>query len=176
LVAGASLAFLMAGVVGRSRGADDANDQLERARKRVLTQGKVCPDPQRPCGEFKPYELSFEIRKKFAFDRAEDRSAPFFAVMLKSGPLCGIAEQERLEVQALFPTRKVFVHQHLCQGFGDGVTYTNADRKVGFMAIYAAATEDEARRVLAEIKAKAPGRFEDANVRKMQVVRTYQLE
>jgi len=156
--------------------ADDANDQLEKARKKVVTQGKVCPDPEHPCGEFKPYELSFDIKKKFDFDRAQDRSAPFFAVILKSGPLCGIPEPERLEAQKLFPGRKVFVHQHQCQGFADAVTYTNVKPGTGFLAVYAGETEAQARQLLAEVKAKADARFKGANVRRMQVVKTYQLE
>ena len=156
--------------------AGDANEQLEKARKKVVTQGKVCPDPDHPCGDFKPYELSFDIKKKFEFDRAEDRSAPFFAVILKSGPLCRIPESERLDAQKLFPSRKVFVHQHQCQGFADAVTYTNVNQKTGFLAVYAGETEAQARQTLAEVKAKAGARFKGANVRRMQVVKTYQLE
>ena len=87
-----------------------------------------------------------------------------------------IPEPERLEAQSLFPARKVFVHQHLCQGFADGVTYTKVNQKTGFMAVYAGETEAQARQVLAEVKAKADGRFKGANLRRMQVVRTYQLE
>lgn len=146
---------------------------MNRIAKTVLTQGKVCPDPAQPCPKFKPNELSFGIRQEFNFDRGQDRSLPFYAVILKSDKLCSIQEAERLEVQALFPSRKVFVHQYFCQDFGDKVTYTNVNRKVGFVAVYAGETEEEARRFLAEVKA---GQFKDATLRRMQSVVIYQLE
>jgi hypothetical protein len=138
------------------------------------TQGKVCPDPDRPCGDFEPNELSFKITKKFNFDRAEDRSAPFYAVILKTAELCGITEEERLKAQALFPRNKVFVHRYFCQDFGDNVTYTNVDRKYGFIAVYAGETEAAAKKFLSRVK--ATGQFPDANVRRMQVVLIYNLE
>jgi hypothetical protein len=152
---------------------DDMVEHLEKVRKKVLTQGKVCPDPARPCPQFKAHELSFSIKQKFKFDRGEDRSQPFYAVILRSAMLCSIPEEEREKVQALFPARKVFVHRHFCEGFSDKVSYTNINRKVGFIAVYAGETEEEARRFLAEVKA---GQFADANLRRMQAVVTYQLE
>lgn len=155
---------------------------VEKIRKIVLTHGKVCPDPARPCPAvpaFRPNELSFSITKKFEFDRGEDRSQPFYAVILRSAKLCSIKEEERLKVQALFPARKVFVHQLHCSedgsgDFGEKVTYTNVNRKAGFIGVYAGETEDEARRFLAEVK--AGGHFPDANLRRMQAVAVYQLE
>ena len=156
----------------------DPLEQLERVRLRVVTQGPVCPDPAKPCthtgGPFKPNELSFRAPVPFRFDRGEDHSQPFYAVILRSGPLCGIEEARRLEVQALFPKRKVFVHRFFCEDFGDKVTYTNVDRKHGFIAVYAGATEAEARKFLGEVVAS--GRFPDANLRRMQVVVRWQVE
>jgi hypothetical protein len=153
---------------------EDMVEEMEKVRTKVVTQGKVCADPARPCAKFKPNELSFPIATEFKFDRGEDRSQPFYALILKSAKLCSIAEEERAQVQALFPGRKVFVHQHFCEGFHDKVTYTNVNRKVGFMAVYAGETEAEARKLLAEVK--AAGRFADASLRRMQVVITWQLE
>jgi hypothetical protein len=152
---------------------DEAAQQA--VAKKVVTQGEVCPDPARPCLEFerfKPNELSFRIASKFDFDRGQDRSAPFYAAILKSGALCAIPDAERAAVQAQFPARKVFVHQYFCQDFGDKVTYTNVNRKAGFVAVYAGGSEAEAKAFLAEARAKYP----DANLRRMQVVITYQLE
>jgi hypothetical protein len=153
-------------------------EELERLRLRIVTQGPVCPDPARPCtisgGPFKPNELSFRAPRPFKFDRGEDRSQPFFAAILQSGPLCGIDESRRLRVQEQFPGRKVFVHRHFCEDFGDKVTYTNVDRKRGFLAVYAGANEEEAR-AFAE-KLRASGAFPGANLRKMQAVVTWQLE
>jgi len=152
---------------------DEAAQQA--VAKKIVTQGEVCADPARPCAEierFKPNELSFRIAQRFDFDRGQDRSQPFYAVILKSGELCKIPDTERAAAQAHFPARKVFLHQYFCQDFGDKVTYTNVNRKAGFVAAYAGKTEAEAKAFLAEARAKYP----DANLRRMQVVITYQLE
>jgi len=172
LVAAASL--LCASAFAQGKGADDMEAQLEKVRKIVLTQGKVCTDPDKPCPDFEANELSFKIGKKFDFDRGQDQSQPFYAVLLKSGELCKIPEQERVATQALFPRRKVFLHRYFCNDFGDNVTYTSVNRKVGFIAVYAGETETEAKQFLAEVK--ATGKFPDANIRKMQAVVVYQLE
>ena len=147
---------------------------LEAVRRRVVTQGAVCPDPDRPCEGFKPNELSFRIAKAFDFDRGKDRSLPFYAVLLKTAPICTIAEPERLDAQALFPREKVFVHQYFCADFGDKVTYTNVNEKLGFIAVYAGATEAAAKMLLDRVNAM--GRFPGANIRRMSVVVTYQIE
>ena len=158
----------------RDEAAEDEAAQQAVAKK-VVTQGEVCPDPARPCAEverFKPNELSFRIASKFDFDRGQDRSAPFYAAILKSGELCKIPDAERTAAQALFPGRKVFLHRYFCEDFGDKVTYTNVNRKAGFLAVYAGKTEAEAKAFFADVQAKYPG----ANLRRMQVVITYQLE
>jgi hypothetical protein len=158
----------------KDEAAEDEEAQQALAKK-VVTQGEVCPDPQKPCVDverFKPNELSFRIASKFDFDRGQDRSRPFYAAILKSGELCKLPDAERTAAQAQFPERKVFLHRHFCEEFGDKVTYTNVNRKAGFVAVYAGRTEAEAKAFLAEAKAKYP----DANLRRMQVVITYQLE
>lgn len=152
---------------------DEAAQQA--VAKKTVTQGEVCPDPQKPCVDverFKPNELSFRIAKKFDFDRGQDRSQPFYAVILKSGELCKLPDAERVAAQAQFPARKVFLHRYFCEDFGDKVTYGNVNRKAGFIAAYAGKTEAEAKAFLAEAQARYP----DANLRRMQVVITYQLE
>jgi len=177
---GLLVAFLLAFAAG-VHGQEPDPKELDRIAKTVLTQGKVCPDPARPCQAspaFRPNELSFSITKKFEFDRGRDRSQPFYGVILRSDKLCSIKEEERLKVQALFPSRKVFVHQLHCSedgsgDFGEKVTYTNVNRKVGFIAVYAGETEEEARKFLAEVKA---GQFKDATLRRMQAEIVYQLE
>jgi len=153
--------------------ADEAAQQA--VAKKVVTQGAVCPDPAQPCAEpggFKPNELSFRIASKFDFDRGQDRSQPFYAAILRSGELCRIPDAERAAAQAQFPGRKVFLHRYFCEEFGDKVTYTNVNRKAGFIAVYAGTTDAEAKAFLAEARAKYP----DANLRRMQVVVTYQIE
>ena len=140
----------------------------------AAAQGKVCGDPAHPCGEFKPHELSFKIAKKFNFDRPHDKSAPFYAVILRSGELCKITEDERVKTQAMFPNNKVFLHRYFCEDFNDKVTYTNINKKYGFVGVYAGDTPAAANKFLAQVK--STGQFPDANVRRMQVVVTYQME
>jgi len=151
----------------------DMEQELEKVRTLVITQGKVCPDPDKPCPGFKPHELSFSIAKPFSFDRGRDQSQPFYAVMLQSGPLCGISDDERVRAQQAFPRAKVFLHRHMCEDFGDKVTYSNVNAKSGFVAVYAGETEAEAQKVLAQ--AKAAG-YSGANVRRLEVIITYQIE
>ena len=177
--AGALELILLVALAGAAQAQRDEAAEDEAAQQkiasRVLTHGEVCPDPRSPCldmGRFQDNELSFRLKSKFNFDRGQDRSAPFYALILKSGELCKVAEEERLAIQAQFPARKVFLHRFFCLDFTDRVTYTNVNRKAGFIAVYAGSTEGEAKQVLAETK----GRFPGANIRRMQVVIVNQLE
>jgi hypothetical protein len=151
----------------------DVEKDLDKVRLRVVTQGKVCAQPEKPCAGFKANELSFAIAQPFKFDRGKDQSQPFFAVILKSGPLCGIDDAERVEAQKKFPGAKVFLHRYFCEDFGDKVSYSNVNAKSGFVAVYAGETDADAKQVLAA--AKAAG-YPDANLRRMQVIVTYQIE
>ena len=151
----------------------DANDQLEEVRRKVVVQGKVCGDPDRPCSGFKPNELSFDIAKPFDFDRGRDKSQPFYAVMLKSAPICSLNDTERLRAQKVFPRAKVFLHRYFCEDFGDKVTYSNVNEQSGFVAVYAGDTPAAAEPILA--LAKASG-YPDANIRRLEVIVVYQIE
>ena len=153
--------------------APGSEQDMEKIRTTVVSQGQVCADPDRPCEGFKPNELSFSISRPFAFDRGRDRSQPFYAVMLVSGPLCGIDDAERISAQKRFPGAKVFLHRHFCEDFGDRVTYSNVDAKRGFVAVYGGQTLAEAQQVLAQ--AKAAG-YPSANIRRMEVIVQYQIE
>lgn len=151
----------------------DGLQELETVRTHIVTQGKVCPDPNKPCPGFAANELSFAIGQPFKFDRGRDKSQPFYAVILKSGSLCGINDAERLAAQKHFPAAKVFVHRHMCDGFSDKVTYSNVNEKSGFVAVYAGETNADAKKVL--VQAVAAG-FKGANVRRMEVIVVYQIE
>jgi hypothetical protein len=153
--------------------AADAEQDMEAVRKRVVTQGKVCGDPNKPCPGFKANELSFTIAKPFAFDRGRDKSQPFYAVILSSGALCGMQDAERLKAQKAFPASKVFLHRYMCEDFGDKVTYSNVNEKSGFIAVYGGDTEADAQKILAQ--AKAAG-YATANIRRMEVIVQYQIE
>ena len=129
----------------------------------------VCPDPDKPCPGFRDHDLSFPLPEGGAA-RAEARSAPFFAVILKTAPKCAITEAERLAAQARFPSHKVFATRFECQNdVENNVTYTQIDAKHGFLAVYAGEERTGAEEVLAE----ARRHFPDANLRRMQVVFVY---
>ena len=128
----------------------------------------VCPDPAKPCAGFRDHDLSF-ILPADGKARAEARSAPFFAVMLKTTAPCAEVEAERRELQSLFPRHKVFANRFECDGDAENnVRYTNADPKRGFIAVYGGMTRAEAEALLE--KAQALHRFAGANVRRMQAV------
>lgn len=132
--------------------------------------GRVCGDPARPCPGFRAHDLSFVVPADGA--RAEDRSLPFYAVILRSGPRCSIAERHRVAAQAVFPRRKVFSGRFECDGDAENnVRYTGVDARHAFLAVYAGDTPAAARRILAEVS--AAGRFPGANLRRMQAVRVH---
>lgn len=135
--------------------------------------GKVHANPAAACthGDFKPHELCFEIPND-GVARAEVLSETFYAVILKTTERCAITEDERLQVQALFPRSKVFSMRFNCDDdVEENVSYTNVIDKFGFLAVFAGLTLKEAKARLAE--AKAAGRFPGANIRKMQAVFVY---
>ena len=112
--------------------------------------------------------MSFRSRSSSAYS-AEVRSAPFFAVILKSGEPCKVTQAERREAQDLFPKNKVFATRFACDDdMENNVTYTGVDSKRGFLAVYAGEDRAAADAVLAKVKAL--GRFPGANARRMQVV------
>lgn len=131
--------------------------------------GRVCPDPARPCVGFAAHDLSFALPADGAA-RAEDRSAPFYAVILRSGPRCAVGERERAAAQARFPGRKVFATRFECGGdVENDVTYAGVDPRRGFLAVYAGTARAAADSVLAGVRAM--GSYPGADLRRMQVVR-----
>jgi hypothetical protein len=135
--------------------------------------GTVCPDPARPCPGFRPHDLSFVLPRD-GTARADDRSEPFFAVILRSGPRCSVAEEERRAAQLLFPRRKVFSQRFECDDdVENNITYTNVSASAAFLAVHAGATRAgaDADAVLARVRATR--RFPGANLRRMQVVRVH---
>jgi hypothetical protein len=141
------------------------------------TSGVVCPNSDTACHSaysFKPYQLPFLIREKLVFGKTY-KSAPFYAVVLQSVRNSGstdcqhIGEEQRLEAQALFQDRKVFASRFSCPE--ELVLYTSVNQEFNFLAVYGGATLAEAKQTLN--KAKATGRYPEANIRKMQVVVEY---
>jgi hypothetical protein len=128
----------------------------------------VCPDPAHPCPGFKPNDLSFPLPKD-GVARDELRSAPFFAVILRTLVPCAVSEAERGEIQKVFPGNKVFATRFQCDGdVESNVSYSGVDPKHGFLAVYAGDSQPAARAFLAEVK--RTGKFPGANLRKMQVM------
>ena len=135
------------------------------------SQGKIHPDPQRPCRGFKPHELCFETPTD-GVARAEYQSEPFYAIILETTKRCATTEKERLQAQALFPRSKVFSMRFNCDdNVEENITYTNVNESYGFLAVYAGTTLKEAQKWLATVK--ATGRFPSANIRRMQAVLVY---
>jgi len=133
----------------------------------LVLAAQVCADPAQPCAGFREHDLSF-ARESTGTARAEEVSAAFFAVILKSAERCTIPEAERRRIQALFPTRKVFSSRFECDGdVENNVKYTGADETRAFVAVYAGGVQADADKVLAEAKSKG---FADASVRRMQVM------
>ena len=132
------------------------------------TQGKVHPEPAASCQGFKPQHLCFDVPND-GVARAEYSSESFYAVILKTAERCGISEKERLQIQRLFPSSKVFAESFNCNDDAeDFIRYTNVNEKVSFLAVHAGATLKQADKRLAEVK--ATGKFPGANVRRMQAV------
>jgi len=128
----------------------------------------ICPDPDKPCGSFKPYELPFRIPPSRALARAEDRSAEFYAVILKTAKPCAISEDERQMAQTQFPRNKVFVSRFECEP-EDAVTYSTIDHsKHSVLAVYAGATKRGAANFLTQVR--QTGRFTDAYIKKTAVI------
>lgn len=133
-------------------------------------QGKVCGDPNVKCrtGEinFESYEIPFEIPRNYIVAESEW----FYAIVLKSSKPkesedceTQITETERLAVQKLFPSNKVFAHK--CDEPGllyyKGVAFNTV-----FLAVYGGKTLAEAKKFLKIVQFS--GKFEGAYIKKLQ--------
>ncbi len=171
-------AYLLLGFVAIIPSADVQAAPLAKP----LPNASVCPFPDTPCSssayEFAPYDLSFNLPKQLKWQTAHN-SVHFYAIIIRSLKAispepgnpndeteCGgyVSERERLQVQAMFPCRKVFASRHGCSM----VWYNNVNDQHNFLAVYAGKTYAEANQVLQNVK--TTGRFASANIRKMQVV------
>jgi hypothetical protein len=129
---------------------------------------RVCFEPARACPGFRANDLSFPLMRQ-ARERAEQRSAPFFAVILKTTKGCAVSPAEVESIQALFPDRKVFYPRFECEGDEQSnVSYSNVDTRQGFIAVYGGQGRGAANETLARVHATK--RFPGANLRSMQVI------
>jgi hypothetical protein len=140
-------------------------------RNPKIQLGKVCGNPQLKCRtgsfEFGKHELAFEVPRG---DNVISDSEPFYAVILKTVKLqnnvnCenAVSENERLEIQKMFPRNKVFALK--CSDAGD-VFYTNVADNINFIAVYAGRSLTETFFFLKTLQTS--GKFKGANIRKMQ--------
>lgn len=136
-------------------------------------QGNVCGDPTANCStsfSFNAHDLPFVIAGKIKF--REYRSNFFYAVVLKSikaekddGDCAFVSEEERMEVQRLFPTNKVFSSRAGCPE--TQIIYDGVNPDYNFLAIFAGRTRLAAERVLQRVKSRYP----DANIRRIKVIK-----
>lgn len=148
--------------------------------KDIQTSGAICSIPENSCQsstyEFEPHELPFQLPAALEWQSAH-YSEHFYAVILRSIPAIArtdpnsdepckgfISEKDRLQIQKKFPQHKVFTSRNGCFPM---VYYTNVNDKYNFIAVYAGNNETDAKSMVA--RAKQAG-FQDANLRKMQVV------
>lgn len=151
-------------------GANVSSHASQRAarRKPAPRFAVICFDPTVKCKTsviFEPNDLPFQMAAENVIVETEF----FYAVILKSMKAADndcerfIPEAERLQVQAMFPRRKVFSSRCADPGY---LYYTNVDPNTRFMAVYAGTSKAEAARILAQVKAS--GKFPGANLRRMQ--------
>ena len=141
-----------------------------QTKRKPVKHPAVCGNPNVTCGsdfQFESYDLPFRIpRNAVIYD-----TDLFYAVILRSAPSpadsCDnfIPEPDRLAAQTLFPQNKVFTSR--CPEPGR-VSYSNTSPKAQFMAVFAGATQAEANRLLAQVK--ATGKFPGANIRRMRAM------
>ena len=133
--------------------------------------GTIHPDPTRPCPGARPHDICFATPQD-GVARAEFRSVPFYAVILRTAAPCAVTERERLAAQARFPRNKVFALRFGCDDdVENNVSYTNVNEQYSFMAVYAGATREQAASFLRRVQ--ATGRYPGANLRRMQAVLAY---
>ena len=153
--------------------AKGVKSERERAAAAAAAENSVCPEPNQPCDhadkKFENWELSFRLPEKIVAYKSY-RSAPFYAVILKKQPGgCGEldvdprVEEERIKIQSEFPSRKVF-SENSCPNWS-AVDYEFEGRRAGggggivysdYIAVYAGATDGEARELLGRLQQKYP--------------------
>jgi hypothetical protein len=130
----------------------------------------ICGNPNVTCAtsiQFPPYALPFQYPQGSVIYDTDQ----FYAVMLKSVSTANnncdnyIPEPERLRVQVLFPSTKVFTSR--CAEPGE-VSYSNTSPNTNFMAVYAGFSIADANRLLATVLATK--KFPGANIRRMRAV------
>jgi hypothetical protein len=112
-----------------------------------IPAGTVFGDPNSKAPDgFKRHELPFAVPDS-EVARPEDRSAEFWAVVLRTAPSCTILESERSELQTFLQQNRVFVNRFGCDdefGSDEFMTYNGVDPDEAFIAIYAGTRREHA--------------------------------
>jgi len=140
--------------------------------QRKAKLGKVCGNPLAMCKgreNFQAWDLPFDTGKNFVIANSEW----FYGIVLRSKkmkpewgdcehPIFG--ETERLEIQDMFPGKKVFALN--CVESGTNY-YTGVTDQIAFIGVYAGRTLAEANAFLRTVQATK--KFPGIRVRRMQV-------
>ena len=133
--------------------------------------GEVCSDPEHPeaCSPASFHNQPF-VFPNDGIARAEFKSEPFYAIVLKTAEPCAITDDELRWMQKLYHYNKVFASRFGCQD-EEVIRYTNINEKFGFAAVYAGDTLTKAKKLLKVVRLDKA--FPGANIRKMQAVLVY---
>jgi hypothetical protein len=153
-----------------------SDSQAQSHAKVSPKQAAICGNPLVACkttATFHPNDLPFRVPK----DAVIIDTVPFYAIILQSvvgsPDRCDdfIPESERLAAQALFPDHKVFSSR--CTDpensrYEDVTTrkITNLSDTHRIMAVYAGASQAEAKQFLEKVK--TTGKYPGANIRRMR--------
>lgn len=145
------------------------NAQRKSAKAKLW---KICGNPTVKCRTsdmtFQDYEIPFESPHG---NSVIVETEPFYAIVLKSVKLkkdysnceTAVSENERLEIQKLFPRNKAFALKCLDAG---SLYYFNFADDISFIALYAGKTLAEANGFLKTVQ--ATGKYKGVYVRKTQ--------
>jgi hypothetical protein len=133
--------------------------------------GRVCGDPTTACKgreNFQAYDLPFDTGKNFVIANSEW----FYGIVLRSKKMkdwgdCEhpiFAEKERLEIQDMFKSNKVFALN--CVESGTNY-YTGVADHIAFIGVYAGRTLAEANKFLKTVQETK--KFSGIRVRRLQV-------
>ena len=146
---------------------------IETFGQKASKQGKICGNPNIKCKTdktlFEPNEIPFETSRNFVIFESQT----FYAIILKSKKVSDIfadnngcrnisSEEERLNVQKLFPNNKVFTQNCGYNNF----YYSGLQDSTVFMAVYGGRTLTEAQTFLKTVKQKKE--FESTYIKKMK--------
>lgn len=134
--------------------------------------GQIHDYPSDDAGSaLKLHQLSFELPSD-QVARADFKSEEFYAIILKSAARCSLKNEERMEIQGMFPNNKVFMDLFGCDEYEEeSITYTNTNPDYAFIAVFGGKSLEQAKQLFDQnnLAKKFPG----ANIRKMQAVLVY---